>query len=144
MGKIFYSAALGGFVDENDPDIPDDAVPVTPRRHAELLAGNAEGRTIVANAKGRPVLERVPAARMRAIVTAQVKREAARRIAAVSPVWRQMNDIRLRGEGAEARFAAIDEIRAASTVVEMDVAEASGDALERFDVAGHPAWPEEA
>lgn len=61
--------------------------------------------------------------RARAAILAEVRAEAARRIEAVAPLWRQQNDLREPSEAGAARFAEIDRIRAASNRFE---AEATG------------------
>lgn len=51
----------GGFYVDSVHIIPDGAVPVTPERHAELLAGQAAGKIIATDADGRPILVDPPA-----------------------------------------------------------------------------------
>lgn len=47
-----------------------------------------------------------------------IKSAAARRIEAISPAWRQLNDMREPSESGAARFAAIDAVRAWSDDLE--------------------------
>lgn len=151
---IHYSASRHTFLDDRIHDLPADAVPVTRARHRALLDAQGSGATIVADDKGHPRISRprVTSSILREQLTRAVKREAARRIEAIAPLWRQLNDLRARGPGAEPyadwpqdvreRFLAIDAVRAASGAIEDDIATLSLAALKALDVAGHPAWPE--
>jgi len=59
---IFYSAATGGFYDTDiHTSVPDDAVEITVEQHQALLAGQSEGKRIMADLQGRPVLRDPPA-----------------------------------------------------------------------------------
>ncbi|RSU46245.1 hypothetical protein [Sphingobium yanoikuyae] len=148
---IHYSARLHAFLDDTiHATLPDDAVAITAARHAELLAAQGEGALIVANAAGRPQIRRRTAnlADRRAAMVRQVKREAARRIEAISPIWQQLNDMRLptpsdsaMGAAAYARFTAIDAVRAASDIIEDAIAGATAPQLDLIDISNHPAWP---
>ncbi|WP_370170985.1 hypothetical protein [Sphingobium abikonense] len=143
---IFYSAATPGFFDDAiHADLPADAVAITAAHHRELLAAQAEGASIVADDRGKPRAHRptVTIATRRAALIRAVKRQAARRIDAIAPIWRQLNDQRAPSEEGEARFAAIDAIRAASDAIEADIAAAAGDALATIDPAAHPLWPQD-
>lgn len=151
---IHYSASRHAFLDDSLHDLPADAVPVTRARHRALLDAQAGGAAIVADDKGHPRIDRPRATRsiLRAQLTRAVKREAARRIEAIAPLWRQLNDLRARGPGAKPyadwpqdvreRFAAIDAVRTASDAIEGDIATLTLAALKALDIAGHPAWPE--
>ena len=145
---LLYSASAGGFFDDAiHRTIPDDALAISPARHRTLLDGQAEGRAIVPGDGGRPVLTRLakPAlADLRARAIQRTRREAARRIEHIAPLWRQMNDMRAPGPDADARFAAIDAIRAASTLIERQIASASAEQLAALDIAAHDAWPKDA
>lgn len=57
-----YSKSTGGFYDTaiHGNNIPADAVEITREDHAELLAGQSDGRLIQADTKGRPVLVDLP------------------------------------------------------------------------------------
>ncbi|QQM29282.1 hypothetical protein JET14_13190 [Martelella lutilitoris] len=61
---IYWSNAAGGFLDDRliVGNLPEDAVAITTERHAELLAGQAEGKRIVADGTGTPNLADQPAA----------------------------------------------------------------------------------
>lgn len=124
---------------------PPGAVKISAARHAELLAAQAEGRTIVADARGRPALERRPqprAGEVRAQLHRAIRREASRRIRQVSPDWRQLNDLREPSAAGAIRFARIDAIRAASDAIE-DLADHLPAAdLAGFPVTDHALWPE--
>lgn len=56
----YYSKSTGGFYDSNvhtgKGAMPADAVVITDELHAALLAGQAEGKQIAADERGRPVL----------------------------------------------------------------------------------------
>lgn len=141
---IFYSASHQGFFDPDLHQLPEDAVPITARRHAQLLRGQDEGGQIVPGKDGLPQIEGLkPAvADLRKAAIRQTKREASRRITAISPVWRQMNDLRDPSAEAQARFAALDAVRAASALIEAQAAKLSAARLAEFDIAHHPFWPE--
>lgn len=55
---MFYSKSTGGFYDQalHGENMPTDVVEITPERHADLLAGQAQGLRVAADADGRPVL----------------------------------------------------------------------------------------
>ncbi|MCM0001025.1 MAG: hypothetical protein NBV68_16750 [Erythrobacter sp.] len=124
---------------------PEGAVKITAARHAALLEDQAEGRTIIADARGRPVIDRrtQPSAEtIRAQLIAAIRREAARRIHAVSPEWRQLNDLREPSEAGAVRFARIDAIRAASNAIEEFAGRMPPADLAGFPFATHTLWPE--
>lgn len=143
---IFYSARTPGFFDDQIHEtLPADAVPVTDEQHQHLLAAQGAGAAIGADGDGKP-RARVAShtiAQRRAIAVRQVKREAARRIEAISPVWRQVNDQRAPSDDGAARFAAIDAVRAASDAIEGEIAGATRAALVALNVPHHPLWPAE-
>lgn len=60
---MFYSKTTGGFYDPkiHGDGIPAGAVEITAEEYAALLAGQAQGKRIVADAGGRPVLADPPA-----------------------------------------------------------------------------------
>lgn len=148
--------ALFFYVDEGRPAffddtihgdaVPADAVEITAARHAELLEGQAQGKVISATSRGTPLLmtPKLSVAELRISLVAAVKREAQTRIENVSPLWRQLNDLR-DGEldaDAQDRFARIDAIRAASDAIEVAIAETSAGELTEFSVSTHSLWPE--
>lgn len=141
---IRYSASARGFFDSRfHRSIPQDAVTVTARRHAALLAGQAQGLEIVPDERGCPQLrslrpQTVEAARS-ACVRA-IRREASRRINQRFPIWKQLNAIR---ENRDPGFHEIDAIRAASNFIEDQVA-ALDDvlALTEFPIINNQLWPE--
>lgn len=142
---LYYDPA-GAFYDSriHGEDIPAEAVQISAAKHAELMDAQGEGREIYMT-RGGNVSHRarsIPIAQRRAAMVTATRREAARRIEAISPVWRQLNDFRQPSPEGEARFAQVDGIRAASAVVEMDIAEMGAAAIEAFDIASHPAWPD--
>lgn len=141
---LYYSATRGFLTDSLHADIPDNAVPVSAADHLALLDGQSAGRAIVADRNGAPCLApvvRPTLAQLRDRATIKIKREAVRRIDAIAPIWRQLNDQRDPSEAGAARFAAIDAIRAASDAIEQAVASASAKALAALDIANHPLWP---
>ena len=77
---MFYSKQTGGFYDTaiHGDNIPADAVEITDEEHQALLAGQSNGKRIVADAAGRPVLADPPALTV-AEVWAQIKGERDRR-----------------------------------------------------------------
>lgn len=141
---IKYSPGTGGFYDTDlNKNIPPDAVEIGEARRAEMLAAQAAGARIVPHPEtGQPVAETESADALRARTLRSIKREAERRILSVSPLWRQINDQRDPGEGTEARFAAIDAIRAASDAIEALLAETADADLPVFPVVNSPLWPE--
>lgn len=61
---MFFSATTNGFYDPaiHGDNIPSDAVEITTERHQELIEGQSQGKRIVADANGFPVLADPPAA----------------------------------------------------------------------------------
>lgn len=138
-----YSASARGFFDSNlHRVIPEDAVTITARRHASLLAGQAEGQEIVPDKNGRPQLKSlnpVTLAQARAARTREIKREAARRINERMPLWRQVNALR---ENRDPGFHVIDTIRAASNLIEAQLLDLKTiEAISSLPVQEHPLWP---
>lgn len=60
---MFYAKSTGWFYDKaiHGDNIPDDAVEITSEDHAALLEGQTNGKIIVADAAGRPMLQDPPA-----------------------------------------------------------------------------------
>jgi hypothetical protein len=60
---MFFSKGTMGFFDRaiHGNNIPADAVEITPQEHAALLAGQSQGKRIVADGEGRPMLADPPA-----------------------------------------------------------------------------------
>ena len=56
---MFYSKTTGGFYTReiHGDNIPADAVDITEAEHAELLEGQSQGKLIVADESGRPILQ---------------------------------------------------------------------------------------
>lgn len=123
---------------------PEGAVAISGRRHAALVEALAEGRSVTPGRNGKPRAEarRVDSAQQRAQLVAAIKREAARRIGQVSPIWQQLNDIRAPSAEGQRRLAQIDAIRAASNAIEGMLADVSPRDLGAFPVSSNPAWPE--
>lgn len=123
---------------------PIGAIQISDARHAQLLEAQAEGKRIVVGKDGKPRIEtprKNAAARQAEIVTA-IQREAADRIAQVSPLWQQLNDSRdLSPEGAR-RFTQIDAIRAASNDIQQTLSKIPANQLAEFPTKTHPLWPE--
>lgn len=166
--SIRYSATTGGFYHAglHAGAIPDDAIPITERRHRELLAGQGTGRAIVAGASGAPELAAAPrltVTRQREIALSAIKNEARRRILAVASLERQANDNAAIavfavvaatapsaiGEVDQAYFVAkqrrdaIDAIRAASNTLEATIANWSAAALAKFKADDAAHWPKD-
>lgn len=133
----FFDSAIHGDL------IPKDAIEITPARHAELLEAQAEGKEIYPGRNGRPRYRQrsVDAETLRANLTEQTRNEARRRIRAISPEWRQLNDIREPSEAGRKRFAALDEIRAASALIETAIAQTAAEDLQDTVIADRPEWP---
>lgn len=131
--------------------LPPGAARITAEKHSALLAGQAAGLTIAADGKGKPRL--IAPAPTRSALIAAIKREAAARILSISPAWQQANDLRafLDTTGGEtfvsladalARFARIDAIRAASNLIEDQLATTPDRSLRSFPITENPLWPE--
>jgi len=162
MSEVYYSAARRGFFHAaTHPTLPDDAVRISRLRHRQLLDAQAQGRTIVANDKGRPVLAPiVPPSleQLRAQASAAVNAEAGRRILAVATLERQTNDNALIAQAALAvatgtpapaglaealaRRAAIDAIRAASNRIAATIAQMPAANLTDYDATAERLWVE--
>ena len=143
---LFYSASTPGFFDDQiHATLPADAVPLTDDQHQQLLAAQGEGAAIGVDSDGHPRarVASLTIAQRRAMAARQVKREAARRIEAIAPIWRQLNDQRAPSDAGAARFAAIDAVRAASDAIEAQIAGAAKAALVALDIPNHPLWPAE-
>lgn len=141
---IKYSASSRGFFDSAlHRDIPEDAVTVSSRRHAALLAGQANGHEIVPDARGRPQLRSLQPQTVEAAMAAcvhAIRQEAARRIYQRFPVWKQLNALR---ENRDPGFHEIDAIRAASNLIEQQLdAVTTLDGIAAFPVLDHPLWPQ--
>ncbi|MDG2513205.1 hypothetical protein P7B04_10920 [Sphingobium yanoikuyae] len=143
---LFYSAGANAFFDDEvHQSIPEDAQAITREQHVALLTAQARGAEIRPGRGGAPKAchIRPTAAQARDAAIRRVKREAARRIEAIAPLWRQLNDQRDPSPMAEERFAAIDAIRTASNAIEAEITPLSAAAAASFDVANHPLWPAE-
>ncbi|GAA0651478.1 hypothetical protein GCM10009424_30690 [Sphingomonas ursincola] len=141
---IKYSASARGFFDTDlHKQIPDDAVSVTARRHAELLAGQAAGGEIVPDKRGRPQMRPLAPATLeqaRAACVHAIKREAGRRIDQRMPLWRQINALR---DDSDPGFHAIDLIRSASNLIEEQLLSLpTVAAVATFPVSDNPLWPQ--
>lgn len=151
--RIFFSPSTRGFyTDEiHGEAMPADVQRISPGRHRQLLEAQAAGAEIIATAKG-PVA-RFPKATLeilRAAAIAAVKREARRRILAIAPLWRQLNDLAsLVAPGcysaedehcAMERRQKIDDVRAASGRLEARLVTLSAEQLADVDVADDSHW----
>lgn len=123
---------------------PEGAVAISAKRHAELVEAMSQGKAVTPGPGGKPRIAKraVDEAALRAQLLTAIKREAARRINAIAPIWRQMNDARLPSEEGTIRFARIDAIRAASNQIEDILAGLPADQLDRFAVRSNSLWPE--
>jgi hypothetical protein len=149
--SIHFAPATASFHDARLGPLPDGAVAIDAATHARLLAARTAGATIATGADGLPVAIKPAAPSLddrRARASALVKAEATARILAVAPLWRQLNDWRdmALATGAaltaiEARFAAIDAVRAASDALEARIAVAGPRALAKLDIAAPSHWP---
>lgn len=153
--SIHYSAGRNAFFDNRvHARLPDDALPVTADEHARLLAEQAAGKVIMPGLHGEPTARR-PAEngdQLRARLIVATKREAARRIEQIAPLWRQLNDWRdlcflEPGEqrtAIEGRVATINAIRAASDRLEARLAGMTARQLAKADIADDTHWTEGA
>ena len=59
---MFYAKSTGGFYDAaiHGDNIPADAVEITEAEHAALIEGQSQGKVIVADKSGRPILQDPP------------------------------------------------------------------------------------
>lgn len=149
--SLHYSPARNAFFDERvHATLPDDAVPISAGEHARLLGEQAAGRVILPGADGQPTARR-PAEngeQLRTRLITATKREASRRIDAVAPLWRQLNDWRdlatvEPGEeraAIERRVADINAIRAASNRLEQRLAGMTARQLAKADIANDTHW----
>lgn len=152
---VFYSVITGGFYDSkiHADTLPDDAVSIAIFRHTELMQGQAAGAKIAADPEtGAPVIiwpDPLSLAVAIELMRLRTKAEAERRIITVSPIFRQMNDLRSAQVGdamsaeAAVRFTKIDEIRAASDAIEAEIsALTDAEAILMLNFSNHPLWPE--
>ena len=60
--SVFYSPTTGGFytAEIHGDNIPADAVEITEAEHAALIEGQSQGKVIVADESGRPILQDPP------------------------------------------------------------------------------------
>lgn len=139
----YWSPVNKGFYLAEDADRPDHAnQPITAARHAALMRAQASGAQIENDQDSKPVAvaARPGIAQLRGQAVRRIRNEAARRIDATVPVWRQVNALR---NGTDPGWSRIDAIRAASNLIEKDVAALkSADAIAALDIANHPLWPE--
>lgn len=157
---ISWSPSTGHFYhgEIHGAAIPADAIRVTARRHAELLEGQRQGRSILAAANGKPVLSAIrkpTVEQLRAFAVADIKAEASRRILAVASIARQTNDnaifalhaLRMASaekfDAAWGRRSAINTLRDASNMLENKIATWSALALSSFDASDDAHWPVE-
>lgn len=141
---ILWSASTRGFYLAVSSQVPEDAVPVDARVHADCMAQLAAGGALLCCPEtGGPIAAApvIPAADRRAALVRAIKAEAYRRIELVSPIWRQLNDLRVPTDEGAVRFSAIDAIRAASNAIEDLLTAAEDGALPGFPVATNPLWP---
>lgn len=135
----FFDSALHGDA------IPTDAIQLSGEaEYARLLEARNDGAEIELTAAGKFKVTRpaIDIAARREALSAAAKQEAARRIDAISPVWRQLNDTREPSPEGAARFAMIDQVRAASAAIESDIAVAGVRRLSGYEIAANPLWPE--
>lgn len=149
---IYWSASRRGFFHAAIHDLPEDAVPISDKRHRELLEANALGRPIISDRNGRPRVDPNHGKSPHHRAAQLVKVEARRRILAIAPLHRQSNDnallaiAALAGHLSEEAAAAldrrtrIDAIRAASNAIEAQLADVSPLDLLDFDASNHPLW----
>lgn len=143
---IFYSPSQRGFFHTDlHTDLPDDGVEIDADLYGELLCAQELGARIEPCPKtGRPLMI-VPGDTendRRSAIRAAVHAQARRRIMSISPLWRQLNDIRHPSPAADARFTAIDAIRASGDRIEDQLMEAGVSKPDHSMISTHPFWPE--
>lgn len=160
--SLHYSAARNSFFDSAiHRELPADAVPISRTRHRELMEGQAEGKCIVADGKGRPRLSARPAPpleKLREAAIFSARAEARRRILAVASLEQQSNDnaaialmalqlvagaATIDAFDAIGRRERIDAIRASSNLLEAAIAEMPAKPLATLDVSAVEHWPED-
>lgn len=121
---------------------PADAVNVSAEEHAALFPQGEPQREIEAGPDGKPGHKVASVEAQRTAAIADVKREAARRIEAIMPMYKQINALRadIDLESFEG-FRMIDHIRTASNIIELDLIESEAPGF--VPIADHPAWPNE-
>lgn len=153
---MFFSPSTGGFYDPAIHNtLPADAVRISKARHAELIAARSAGKSIAADANGRPVIKavRLSLDQLRDRAVTVIKAEARRRILAVASLERQANDnaeIAIEAfagaasdiGGALDRRARINAIRTASNAIEAQIERMPAANLTAFDPSTHSLWPE--
>lgn len=117
---------------------PADALSISPRQHARLFPRGEPQREIEPGPDGFPRWKLLDPAETKEAVRVGIKREAHRRIEAIFPLTAQINSLRL-GKTDDPRFADIDVIRAASNMIEQDLA--NSDDATIFPISDHPLWP---
>lgn len=142
----WYSPSTGAFglISWGKKKRPKDAVDVSGEEHAALFPMGEPQRGIETGPDGRPRHKTTSIEDRRRSTIWSVKSEAARRIDAVMPMFKQINALRLDAlshENCEA-FAQIDQIRSASDIIEQDVMDS--EAPEAVPINSHPAWPHES
>ena len=146
--SYWYSPSTGGFYPANrkGKGKPADAVLVTAAEHAELFPADQPHREIETGPNGKPRWKVQGIDQHRAAAVALVKREAARRIEAVLPLYKQLNALRdcmvdpRQVDHHHHVFAMIDRIRAASNHIEQDLHECANP--DAYPVSDNPLWPE--
>lgn len=98
----FYSAATGGFHVDDAP-LPNDALPVTDERHAELMAAQAAGARIEAGPGGIPVAVTPTSGEVAEAAAAMARTRRNRLLVACD--WTQVADVPLT-TGERAAWAA--------------------------------------
>lgn len=88
--------------------LPADAVEITPERHAELLAGNALGKLIVADKSGLPTLQEAPPPTVEQFVS-QAAAKRSQLLQAATQAIAPLQDAVDFGEATEAEEAALQE-----------------------------------
>jgi hypothetical protein len=145
--KIFWSPSNQGFFGRAgiyaDGTVPDDLVPVELDLWQAMISANERGSVIVNGPENLPVAIAPPPPSIEAdrlSATQRVKQEAARRIEAILPLHKQINALREFTPETDAAFIQIDEIRHASNLIELDIAESEAPAA--VPIATHPLWPD--
>ncbi|MBU1605785.1 MAG: hypothetical protein KKC79_00525 [Gammaproteobacteria bacterium] len=150
-----YSPSTRGFYETelHGAAIPSDSVYVTPARHAQLLAAQAEGATIEPSpGTGNPVIVPTPAPSAQALAASAktaVRSEADKRIQNLMSLPKQVAILRdhvLNGTPLDAStlaaFAAVDAVQSAADTIDADIDQRSVEELRTYPVRDNNTWPE--
>lgn len=140
--SYYFSKTTRGFYYSGvHTSIPEDAVRISDQKYRELMESQASLGEIQYDDDGMPVPAKKPdSEELRRIFVNQIKEEAHRLILKVSPIWQQLNDLRIHTDAGQRRFDEIDRIRKASNLIEEEMINLSDEELDRFTPVDHPLF----